>query len=70
MSQENPAQSVLAAYDSVNLINQLDALTPPLTDEQAATRARNVEHLRVMMGITWFTNALTPAQTTEINSYL
>ena len=67
MSEQNPQQSVNAAYDSVNLIAQLDDKTPPLSEEDAATRVRNVEHLKVMMGIVWFTDALTSEQTTEIN---
>jgi hypothetical protein len=70
MSQENPQQSVNAAYDSVNLINQLDALTPPLSNEDSATRVRNIEHLRIMMTKDWFTEALTVEQTDEINTLI
>lgn len=67
MTQEEITKSVSAAYDSVNLINQLKVLTPPLSIENALTLSRNVEHLRIMMVKEWFAGALTPAQTTEIN---
>ena len=70
MSEQNPQQSVNAAYDSVNLIAQLDAKTPPLSEEDVATRVRNVEHLKVMMGIVWFTDALTSEQLVEINNLI
>lgn len=70
MSEQNPQQSVNAAYDSISLIKQLDVLTPPLSDVDAFTRARNVEHLRIMMAKSWFTAALTPVQTTEINNLI
>lgn len=68
MSQENPIQSINAAYDSINLINQLNALVSR-TEEEDATILRNVDHLKCMMTISWFTEALTEEQTTEINSF-
>lgn len=70
ITQEEITQSISAAYDSVNLINQLNALTPPLSDEDAATLSRNIEHLRVMMAKDWFYGGLTAEQTTEINAII
>ena len=45
-----------AALDSVTLINELVALDS-LDDEQTATVARNVEHLQIMVGKTYWTDA-------------
>jgi len=67
MTEQEVTNSISAAFDSVNLINQLDLLTPPLSDEDESTRARNVEHLRVMMAIEDFVNGLTTEQEEQIN---
>ena len=45
-----------AALDSVTLINDLMALSSR-DDEQAATVARNVEHLQIMVAKTYWTDA-------------
>jgi len=63
---ENPQQHVNAAFDSVNLINEL--ITKPIDDDKKSTVKRNVEHLEIMMGKDFFVNALTPSQKTEIES--
>ena len=44
-----------AAMDSVNLINDLMALSSR-DDEQTATVARNVEHLEIMVAKTYWTS--------------
>ena len=62
MTQEQIAQSVSAAFDSVDLINR--------NEDDAATIERNVEHLRIMMGYEWFVNALTAEQAAEINAII
>lgn len=62
-------QSVNAAFDSVNLINELNAKTDK-TQDDLATISRNVEHLVVMMGKEWFSAALTAEQTTAINAII
>jgi hypothetical protein len=62
-------KSVNAAFDSVNLINELNAKTDK-TQEDIDTIERNVEHLQIMMGKEWFTSALTNEQTTAINSLI
>lgn len=62
MTQEQIAQSVSAAFDSVDLINR--------NEEDSVTIERNVEHLRIMMGFEWFASALTPEQTEQINTII
>lgn len=64
---EEVAQSVSAAYDSFNLINELNA-KESLTEEETATLDRNVEHIRIMMGKEWFVAGLTPLQVTELQA--
>jgi len=70
MTQEEVTKHITVAYDSVNLIAALDELTPPLSDEDTATRIRNVEHLRIMMNIAEFAAGLTGPQTIEINALI
>jgi hypothetical protein len=62
---EQIAKSVSAAYDSVNLLNELKA-KETLTEEETSTITRNEEHIRIMLAKEWFTNALTKAQKTEL----
>jgi hypothetical protein len=62
-------QSVNAAFDSVNLINELNAKTDK-TQDDLDTISRNVEHLRIMMGHEWFVTALTAEQTEQINAII
>lgn len=69
LTQEEIAKSISAAFDSVNLINELNAL-PSLDEEQTATKDRNVQHLNIMMTKDWFSTNLTVEQTTAINAVL
>jgi len=62
-------QNVSALYDSVNLINELQAIESP-TEEQTETIERNTKHLEVMMGKEDFVALLTEAQITEINQLI
>jgi hypothetical protein len=64
---EQVQRSISAAFDSVNLINQLKA-QPSLTEEEQDRVNRNVEHLRIMLGKEWFSEGLTEQQKTDINS--
>ena len=64
---EQVVKSVSAAYDSVNLINELNT-KETLTEEDTATLDRNVEHIRIMMGKEWFVAGLTPLQITELQA--
>ena len=62
-------QNVSALYDSVNLINELQAIESP-TEEQTETIDRNTKHLETMMGKEDFVALLTEAQITEINQLI
>jgi len=64
---EQAAKSVLAAYDSVKLIAELKRKRI-LSEEETATVKRNVDHIAIMLGKTWFANALTPAQKSELEA--
>ena len=64
---EQVAKSVSAAYDSVNLINELNT-KDTLTEEDKATLDRNVEHIRIMMSKEWFVAGLTDKQITELQA--
>ena len=66
---EQVQRSISAAFDSVNLINQLKA-QPSLTEEEQDRLNRNVEHLRIMLAKEWFSEGLTEQQTIDINSCL
>ena len=65
LTAEQVAKSVSAAYDSVNLLNELKA-KETLTEEETATVTRNEEHIRIMMGKEWFVGGLTKKQVTEL----
>lgn len=67
LTDEQIAKSVLAAYDSVALIAELKA-KPELTEEETATVARNVEHIKIMLGKDWFVKALTAEQKVELEA--
>lgn len=62
ITQEQIAQSVSAAFDSVDLINR--------NEDDSETIERNVEHLRIMMSYEWFVSALTIEQMKQINSII
>lgn len=62
LTSEQIAQSISAAFDSVELINR--------NEDDAETIERNVEHLRIMMSYEWFVNALTTEQAEQINTII
>jgi hypothetical protein len=66
ITQEQIQNSINAAFDSVNLINNL--LTSEKTDENKNTVKRNFEHLEIMLSKNWFLTNLTEQQTIDINS--
>jgi hypothetical protein len=66
---EQVQRSISAAFDSVNLINELK-LQPSLTEEQQDRLNRNVEHLRIMLAKEWFSEGLTEQQTIDIDACL
>jgi hypothetical protein len=64
---EQVAKSVSAAYDSVEIYNQLNGKID-ITEEETATLDRNIEHIRIMMGKEWFVAGLTDKQITELQA--
>ena len=70
---EQVASSIKAAYDSVNLINEVIAGTA-MVGESAQEKKdcvdRNVGHLKIMTGKTWFNDGLTAEQVTEIDTVI
>ena len=67
LTQEQIQNSVNAAYDSVNLINELN-LIEELSDEQKDILSRNKEHIKIMVEKEWFYNALTEEQKLELSN--
>jgi len=67
VTAEQAAKSVLAAYDSVNLIAELKRKRI-LSEEETATVKRNVDHIAIMLGKEWFATALTAEQKTELEA--
>lgn len=68
-TEEKSQKSVLAAFDSVNLIISLNELET-LSEEESDTKLRNQKHLEIMMDKEDFVGALTEEQTAEINAVL
>ena len=64
---EQVAKSVEAAYDSVEIYNQLNGKLD-ITEEETVIFDRNVEHIRIMMGKEWFVAGLTPLQVIELQA--
>jgi dTDP-glucose pyrophosphorylase len=62
----NPQQSISAAFDSVNLIN--NTILEIVNNNNKSTITRNVQHLEIMLSKEWFLEALTQQQLTDINS--
>tara|TARA_R110001599_G_scaffold54024_2_gene150423 strand:- start:204 stop:428 length:225 start_codon:yes stop_codon:yes gene_type:complete len=60
-SDEDQEGSVSAAYNSVDIINKSE------DDEEVS---RNVEHIRIMMGIDWFFKKLTVKQKKELKEII
>jgi len=68
-TSEELAQHISAAFDSVDLINEL-VVKPQQEDGDAETMDRNVEHLKIMMAYDWFASALTEEQANQINAII
>ncbi len=66
LTTEQKQKSVLACYDSFNLITELKA-KETLTDEDIDTLKRNEEHIRTMLTKEWFAIQLTAKQKTELS---
>lgn len=66
---EELAQHISAAFDSVDLINEL-VVKPQQEEGDAEIMDRNVEHLKIMMAYEWFAPALTEEQANQINAII
>jgi hypothetical protein len=69
VTQEQARASVNAAFDSVNLINEINALAEK-TQEDLDTLDRNVRHLEIMMEKDWFTAELTEEERQQIEAVI
>ena len=65
LTQDQIEKSISATYDSVSLINGLNS-KEVLTEEEADSKDRNIEHIKIMLSKEWFANALTKDQKTEL----
>ena len=63
---EQIQESINAAFDSVNLINQYTLSGK--TEFNIDLVARNYQHLEIMMAKQWFSSALTSQQTIDIDN--
>ncbi len=68
-TEDQTQRSISAAFDSVNLINELKT-KPSLTEEEQDRLDRNKEHLIIMLGKDWFETGLTEQQKNDINACL
>jgi F0F1-type ATP synthase beta subunit len=66
LTTEQKQKSVLASYDSFNLIIELKA-KETLTEEDIDMLKRNEEHIRIMLTKEWFVSELTAKQKTELS---
>jgi len=69
LTQEQIRASINAAFDSVNLINEINALVEK-NQEDLDTLDRNVQHLNAMLAKDWFANELTEEEKQQIESVL
>lgn len=69
LTQEQIEKSISAAFDSVNLIEELNLLET-LTEEEVDRKDRNIQHLKIMMEKEWFSSNLTSEQTSQINAVI
>ena len=69
ITEDQTQRSISAAFDSVNLVNELKA-KPSLTEEEQSRLDRNKEHLTIMLGKDWFEAGLTEQQKIDINACL
>ena len=67
LTQEQIEKSVSAAYDSVNLINELNSKETK-AEEDTDVINRNKEHVKIMLGKDWFVEALTSEQKAELET--
>jgi hypothetical protein len=69
LTQEQIEKSISAAFDSVNLLNELNLLES-LDEEQTDRKTRNIQHLKTMIEKEWFSTNLTSEQASKINAVI
>jgi hypothetical protein len=69
MEERNVQQEISAAFDSVNLINELN-LIEEKTQEDLETISRNISHLQIKMNDELFFAELTEEQKIIISSLI
>jgi len=69
LTQEQIEKSILATYDSVNLINELNSKESK-TEEELDSIDRNKEHIKIMLGKDWFVSALTLEQKLDFSAFI
>ena len=65
LTQDQIEKSISATYDSISLINELNS-KEVLTEEEADSKDRNIEHIKIMLSKEWFANALNKDQKMEL----
>lgn len=66
LTKEQIEKSISSAFDSVNLINNLNLLTDKTEDDIYRINI-NIKHLNIMMSKDWFINNLSKEQKENIN---
>ena len=67
LTQEQIEKSISAAYDSVNLINELNS-KEILTEEDVDSKNRNIQHIEIMLAKEWFLSGLSKVQKQELEA--
>jgi valyl-tRNA synthetase len=67
LTKEQIEKSVLASYDSVNLINELNSKESK-TEEDLEIIDKNKEHIKIMLSKDWFVKVLTADQKEELQA--
>ena len=69
LTQEQIEKNIYAAYDSVNLIKKLN-LKEVLTNEEEASKVRNMGHIGIMLTKEWFAANLSELQKSELEEII
>jgi hypothetical protein len=68
--EENIEKRISAAFDSVNLINNLITTSGELTEDKKSTIERNLKHLEIMLSKEKFSESLTTEQRESIDNII
>lgn len=69
LTKEDIQKHIKSAYDSVDLINELQLKQNP-TQQETERIQRNIEHLKIMMSKEWFVSGLKVAQKKQLNEII